>query len=254
MSRYFIELSFKGTRYHGWQMQPNAASVQTEVEAALAVLARERVKTTGAGRTDTGVHARYFVAHFDGDLPFFDLRDTFVYKMNALLPSDIAILDIYPVLPTAHARYSALSRTYAYTISLIKDPFDAGLAWHYAARFDLSVMNRIAALLKDYTDFTSFSKLHTQVSTNTCHIEEAFWRIDDHRLVFTIRANRFLRNMVRALVGTMVDAGLGKISREDFIRIVEGRNRSLAGFSAPAEGLSLIAVEYPKGIRIRTPE
>jgi tRNA pseudouridine38-40 synthase len=253
MNRYFIELSFRGTRYHGWQNQPNAASVQAEVEAALAILAREKIKTTGAGRTDTGVHARYFVAHFDGTAALFSERDTFVYNMNALLPADIAILDIYPVTPGAHARYSALSRTYEYTISLRKDPFDEGLSWYHAASYDLSAMNEVAGLLSTFTDFTSFSKLHTQVKTNICYVEEAAWKMTGHKVIFTVRANRFLRNMVRALVGTMVDVGRGKISREDFIAIFEGRNRNLAGFSAPAEGLSLVAIQYPATIRTPVP-
>jgi tRNA pseudouridine38-40 synthase len=250
MSRYFIELSFKGTRYHGWQQQPNATSVQAVIETALKTLARESIKTTGAGRTDAGVHARIYVAHFDSDHQAFDDKAGFIYNLNALLPNDIAIHDIYRVSSDAHARYSALSRTYEYTISPVRDPFDVEFSWHYSVPLDLDAMNSVAGKLKDYADFTSFSKLHSQVKTNICHISEAAWRIRDQKLVFIIRADRFLRNMVRALVGTMVDVGRGKISQGDFIKILEGRNRNLAGLSAPAEGLALVAIEYPEDIRI----
>ncbi len=250
MSRYFIELSFKGTRYHGWQAQPNASTVQEVVETALKILAREPIKTTGAGRTDTGVHARYYVAHFDSDCPLFENELDFIYKINALLPKDIAIRDIYRVLPEAHARYSALSRTYEYTISLIKDPFEVESSWYYSVPVDVDAMNLSAGRLMHYTDFTSFSKLHSDVKTNICHVQEAVWHIRDHKMIFSIRADRFLRNMVRALVGTLIDVGRGKLSQEGFIRIIEGRNRNLAGFSAPAEGLSLVSVQYPDHIKV----
>ena len=250
MNRYFIELSFRGTHYHGWQLQPNATSVQALIEEALLKLERKTIKTTGAGRTDTGVHARYFVAHFESDHPIFTDRPGFIYKMNALLPDDIAINDVYRVLPDAHARYSALSRTYEYTVSPFKDPFDLDFSWHFSTPLDLSSMNEAARCLKEYTDFTSFSKLHSNVRTNICHIHEAVWEIRDQKLLFKIRADRFLRNMVRALVGTMVDVGRGKISNEGFIRILEGRNRNLAGLSAPAEGLALVGIEYPGNIRM----
>ena len=250
MSRYFIELSFKGTNYHGWQLQPNAITVQALIEAALKTLTRESIKTTGAGRTDAGVHAQFYVAHFDSECQIFDNKPDFIFKINALLKKDIAIQDIYRVLPNAHARYSALSRTYKYTISLIKDPFDVECSWYYSASVDLAAMNQSAGRLKDYIDFTSFSKLHSNAKTNICHIQEAVWTIHEHKLTFTIRADRFLRNMVRALVGTMIDVGRGKLSQTDFIRILAGKNRSIAGFSAPAEGLSLICVEYPKDIKI----
>jgi tRNA pseudouridine38-40 synthase len=249
MNRHFIELAFKGTQYHGWQRQRNATSVQGIVEEALMTLTRESIKTTGAGRTDTGVHARYYTAHFDSDHELFGNKAGFVYKMNALLPQDIVIHDIYPVLPDAHARYSALSRTYEYTISQVRDPFDLGFSWHYPVPLDCDIMNKVSAMLGDYDDFTSFSKLHSNAKTNICHIYEAVWTIRDDKLVFVIRADRFLRNMVRALVGTMVDAGRGKISGDDFFRILEGRNRNLAGVSAPPEGLSLVAIEYPAGIK-----
>jgi tRNA pseudouridine38-40 synthase len=250
MNRYFIELAFKGTQYHGWQRQRNAISVQGIVEETLMTLTRENIKTTGAGRTDTGVHARYFAAHFESDHEAFNNKSGFIYKMNALLPQDIVIHDIYPVLPDAHARYSAISRTYEYNIRQIRDPFDTEFSWHYPVPLDRDVMNQAASRLRDYDDFTSFSKLHSNARTHICQIHEAAWNIRDDKLVFVIRADRFLRNMVRALVGTMVDVGRGKISVDDFFRILEGRNRSLAGVSAPPEGLSLVAIEYPAGIRI----
>jgi tRNA pseudouridine38-40 synthase len=250
MNRYFIELSFKGTRYHGWQQQPNAVSVQAQIEEALKKLVRENIRITGAGRTDTGVHARHFVAHIDCDHSVLHDRTRFLYKMNALLPSDIAIHDIYPVRSDAHARYSALSRTYEYTISTAKDPFELDFSWNYSVFLDVSAMNHAAGMLLHVTDFTSFSKLHSNVRTNTCHIREAEWNVRGSKLVFRIRADRFLRNMVRALVGTLVDVGRGKISREEFNGILEGRNRNLAGVSAPAEGLALVAIEYPQDIRI----
>jgi tRNA pseudouridine38-40 synthase len=248
MERYFIELSFKGTSYHGWQLQPNATSVQAILDAALRVLTHEDIKTTGAGRTDTGVHARYYVAHFDTETLILKDKAIFIYKLNALLPRDIAIQNIYKVVPGAHARFSAQSRTYEYTISLVKDPFDIGFSWYHATSVDMAAMNESAALLKSYTDFTSFSKLHSNAKTNICHVEDAYWMRHGDKLIFVIRADRFLRNMVRALVGTLVDVGRGKISQDDFIGILEGRNRKLAGFSAPAEGLSLIAIQYPGNI------
>jgi tRNA pseudouridine38-40 synthase len=250
MNRYFLELSFKGTHFHGWQIQPNAPTVQSHVEEALVILTRKRVKTTGAGRTDTGVHARYFVAHLDSDCQLFNNRSDFLYKINALLPPDIAINNIYSVMPNAHARYSALSRTYEYTISQVKDPFDTEFSWHYSVPLDLTAMNQSAGILPNYTDFTSFSKLHSNAKTNICHIDQAVWSMNGTKVVFHIRADRFLRNMVRAMVGTLTDVGRGKLSQSEFIGILEGRSRSLAGFSAPAEGLALIAIEYPLNIKV----
>lgn len=250
MSRYFIELSFKGTAYHGWQKQGNASSVQAVLESVLKTLTRESIKTTGAGRTDAGVHARFYVAHFDCDHPLFESKRDSVYKVNALLPHDIAISDIYPVLPDAHARYSALSRTYEYTVSRIKDPFDFESSWYFPVPLDLDAMNHSAGSLLNYSDFTSFSKLHGNAKTNICRIFEATWSLLDHRVIFLIRADRFLRNMVRALVGTMIDVGMGKLGQDDFIRIIEERNRSSAGNSAPPEGLSLVHVQYPDDIRL----
>jgi tRNA pseudouridine38-40 synthase len=250
MNRYFIEITFKGTNYHGWQLQPNATSVQAEIEKALKTLCRTGISTTGAGRTDTGVHARFFIAHFETDSLLPENRGDFLYKMNALLPQDIAIQDIYPVKPEAHARYSAISRTYKYTISRVKNPFCSESSWYYSGSLDIAVMNEAAGKLIAYTDFTSFCKLHSDVKNNNCHIYEALWTMDKDQLDFVIRGNRFLRNMVRSIVGTMIDLGRGKLDLDDFINIVEGRNRSLAGFSAPAEGLALIHIQYPENLKI----
>jgi tRNA pseudouridine38-40 synthase len=249
MNRYFIEISFKGTHYHGWQLQPNALSVQAEIEKALVTLTREAIKTTGAGRTDTGVHARFFVAHFDTTFQLPDSISDYLYKINALLPKDIAVHNIYPVKPDAHARYSAISRTYKYTISRVKDPFNLELSWYYACPLNIPLMNKAACMLLDYADFTSFSKLHSDAGTYNCQLVEALWSADGDQLIFTIRSNRFLRNMVRSIVGTMIDLGRGKLNLEDITRIVEGKNRCLAGFSAPAQGLALVHVEYPGDIR-----
>ena len=250
MNRYFIEIAFKGTNYHGWQLQPNALSVQAEIEKAIATLTRSAIKTTGSGRTDTGVHARFFVAHFDTINRLPDSGSDFLYKINALLPKDIAIVNIYPVRPDAHARYSAISRTYKYTISRVKDPFNLELSWYYAGPLNILLMNKAACKLLDYSDFTSFSKLHSDVNTFNCQLYEAIWSMDFDQLIFTIRGNRFLRNMVRSIVGTMIDLGRGKLDLDDITRIVEGKNRCLASFSAPAEGLALVDVQYPEDIKI----
>jgi tRNA pseudouridine38-40 synthase len=250
MARYFIEMSFKGTNYHGWQNQPNAITVQAEIEKALATLTREDIKTTGAGRTDTGVHAQFFVAHFDTTSHLLDNKSDYLYKINALLPQDIAIYNIYPVKPDAHARYSAISRTYKYTIRQVKDPFGLDFSWYYSGTLNIAAMNKAANKLMDYSDFTSFSKLHSDVKTNNCQILEAIWSTDGDHLIFTIRSNRFLRNMVRSIVGTMIDIGRGKLNMDDLTRILDGRNRNLAGFSAPAQGLAHVHVQYPEDIEI----
>jgi tRNA pseudouridine38-40 synthase len=245
MSRYFIELCFKGTNYHGWQVQSNASTVQSILESVLKTLTRENLKTTGAGRTDAGVHARIYTAHFDSDCPLFENKGDSLHKINALLPEDIAVHDVYRVVPDAHARFSALSRTYEYSISLIKDPFELQTSWYYPLHLDIEALNLSAQTLLQHIDFTSFSKLHSNTKTNICHIYEAGWHQYDHQLKFRIRADRFLRNMVRAIVGTMVDIGRGKLSQENFIRIIETKNRSMAANSAPAAGLTLIDIAYP---------
>jgi tRNA pseudouridine38-40 synthase len=250
MNRYFIEFSFKGTNYHGWQIQSNARTVQLVMEDALKRLSGNPIKTTGAGRTDTGVHARHFTAHFDSDHPVFEQTEMFLYKINSILPKDIAVKKIYRVNPEAHARFSAISRTYEYIIRFIRDPFDTEYSWYFTRPLDLQTMNQAAKMITAYSDFTSFSKLHTDVKTNLCHIMFAEWREKEGILCFRVKADRFLRNMVRAMVGTMVEVGLGKINTMDLKFIMEGRDRNKAGFSVPAHGLFLVEIVYPDHIRL----
>lgn len=250
MFRYFIFLQYKGTGFHGWQIQPNAVTVQQILDEKLSVLLQEKIETTGAGRTDTGVHALDFAAHFDtsGTLPAD--RGQFLYKINCLLPKSIAVFDIRQVNAVANARFDAISRTYKYFISTAKDPFASESAFFYPWSIDLEKMNIACKKLFDYTDFTSFSKLHTDVKTHNCRILEAAWTSNGNQLIFTIKADRFLRNMVRAIVGTMIDVGKGKISPEDFGRIIENKNRGLAGVSVPPHGLFLTKIDYPPSIFI----
>jgi tRNA pseudouridine38-40 synthase len=242
--RYFIRLSYNGVNFHGWQVQENAISVQGEVNKALSLILNREVDVVGCGRTDTGVHARNFVAHFDLDTSIADEKQL-VYKLNKFLKQDIVIHNIKPVDKNAHARFSAISRTYHYFISREKDPFNDDFSWYIYGDLDISLMNKGAELLKKYEDFTSFSKLHTQVNNNNCKIIEAYWKEEGNKLIFTITANRFLRNMVRAIVGTLVDLGKNKISLKDFRNIIETRNRNEAGLSVPAKGLFLSEVKYP---------
>jgi tRNA pseudouridine38-40 synthase len=247
MQRYFIELSFKGTRYHGWQVQPNAISVQEVLETTLSTFLRRKIEVTGAGRTDTGVHASYYIAHFEIEtLPY--AENDLVEKLNRFLPADIALHRIWPVKPEAHARFSAIKRTYHYYISRKKNPFSLETSYQYLLPLNIEAMKEAAALLLNYTDFTSFSKLHTDVKTNNCKIYEARWNEVGNQLVFTITADRFLRNMVRAIVGTLIEVGREKISIQDFADIIEKKDRSTAGTSAPPQGLFLAGIEYPEEI------
>jgi tRNA pseudouridine38-40 synthase len=247
-TRYFIFLSYKGTAYHGWQVQPNGVTVQKILDEALSVVLNEKISTTGAGRTDTGVHALMFCAHFDSLTDGLDTRKNLVYKLNRFLPKDISVSRIRKVKDDANARFSALSRTYKYYISGEKDPFSEGSSWYIHGRMDIEGMNKASAILLKYTDFTSFSKLHTDVKTNNCRIDEAFWEEKGNLLIFTIRADRFLRNMVRAIVGTMADIGMGKKSIGEFEEIIVAKDRCKAGRSAPAQGLFLTDIEYPEDI------
>lgn len=244
MQRYFMELSFKGTNYHGWQKQPNAPTVQEVLEEKLSTFFRTKIEIVGAGRTDAGVHASFFVAHFDLDKLPFSNEDT-VEKLNRFLPNDIAIQKIRSVQMEAHARFSATKRTYQYVVSRVKDPFANEISYRYLFSLDIESMNKAALLLVDNGDFTSFSKLHSDNETNICQIYEAFWETKGNQLVFTISANRFLRDMVRAIVGTLLEAGRGKLTIDDMKRIIADKNRNSAGSSAPAEGLFLVNVEYP---------
>jgi tRNA pseudouridine38-40 synthase len=246
MKRYFIKLAYNGKVYHGWQRQENAVSVQQVLEEGMRLIFGEQVGVTGAGRTDTGVHATKFYAHFDLaqqiDGPQLETRR---FKLNSYLPGDIFVFDIWQVDSQAHARFDALSRTYEYIITTRKDPFRQDSAWYLHGEIDLAKMNEAARVLFDYTDFTSFSKLHTQVKTNNCKIMEAHWEKQDNLLVFKIKADRFLRNMVRAIVGTLVDIGKGRSGIEDLRKIIEAKDRSEAGLSVPAHGLYLVDIEYP---------
>jgi tRNA pseudouridine38-40 synthase len=242
--RYFIQLSYNGKAYHGWQIQDNAISVQEVLNNKLSSIFREPINVVGAGRTDTGVHAEYYIAHFDIIEPIVD-KNLVLNGLNKMLPSDIAIHDIFQVDNQFNARFSALSRTYEYRITKTKNPFLTDFAWHYKVPLDIEKMNRAAKLLYEFTDFTSFSKLGTQVATNNCKIYLAEWIESSNMLIFRIKADRFLRNMVRAIVGTLVEVGRGKIDLDDFKNIIQKKDRCSAGFSVPAHGLFITNIEYP---------
>ena len=249
--RYFITLSYDGTRYHGWQVQPNGISVQGELQRALSLILRQDIQVTGAGRTDTGVHARMMVAHFDLNSQISNLNSQFsilsqlTYKLNRLLPCDIAIQKIEPVSDNLHARFSATSRTYRYFIHTCKSPFLRHYSWqtHYALDFPL--MNEAAAMLLEYDDFGAFCKSHADVKTTLCKVTHAQWhQTSDSEWYFEITANRFLRNMVRAVVGTLIDVGRHRLSLDDFRKVIEGKRRTEAGESMPANALFLENITY----------
>ena len=240
--RYFIELSYKGTNYHGWQIQPDASSVQEEITKALATILQEKILLVGAGRTDAGVHASQMFAHVD---TVKKLTDDYVHKLNAILPNDIVIKSIKEVSDETHARFDAVSRTYEYKILLGRDPFLLETTWQlHQKNLQIEKMNEAANLLFKYEDFESFSKVKTDVNTFNCSIMKAVWTLEDKHLIFHIKANRFLRNMVRAVVGTLLEVGLGKKTVEDFRKIIESKKRSEAGLSVPAKGLFLTEVCY----------
>lgn len=244
--RYFIDLAYDGTAYHGWQVQPNGITVQETLQTALGMLLHSTKKDiTGAGRTDAGVHARLMTAHFDTDAPI-DTQQL-AYKLNKLLPRDISIYRIYAVDETMHARFSAISRTYHYYVHTRKDAFLQNHSCYLYMPTDFEIMNQAARILLEYEDFTSFSKTGTQTATNLCVVTEAYWeRLDDPwHWRFTITANRFLRNMVRAIVGTLLQVGQGKITIEDMRRVIEARDRCTAGDSVDACGLYLVDIKYP---------
>lgn len=247
MSRFFITLAYNGKNYVGWQIQPNGSSVQQTIEEALSILLRQQIPIVGAGRTDAGVHAQKMVAHFDWDGQEFDIPEL-VRRLNSLLPKDIAIYSIDPVKPDAHARFSAISRTYKYYLSTRKDPFLNELKLHLFYELNIDAMNALCPVLKEYSDFTSFSKLHTDVKTNICRIDEAYWEQNGHDYIFTIKADRFLRNMVRAIVGTFLEVGRGRLDEKGFRQVIEGKNRNLAGQSVPGHALFLHDVGYPDEI------
>lgn len=244
--RYFMHLSYRGAPFHGWQSQPNAISVQSVVEDALSKVLRQPTKIVGAGRTDTGVNARMMIAHFDS--PEIADKTAIVGRLNAIVGRDIAIHSINEVNSDAHARFDATSRTYRYFITTRKSPFFHTLSWQTSQSLDFDAMNQAAAILPDVDDFTSFAKLHTDNKTNICHVSHARWEpveCIDGAYVFTITADRFLRNMVRAIVGTLVDVGRGKLTADDFRKIIEARDRCSAGTSMPGHALYLWDITYP---------
>ena len=250
--RYFIELRYKGAAYCGWQRQNDVPSVQQTLERALSTLLRAETEIVGAGRTDTGVNASYYVAHFDTETAIADTQQL-VYKLNLILPDDIAVFAVKEVSPEAHARFDAVRREYRYYVEQSKNPFTRDGSWQYYVSLDLDAMNRAAESLFRYEDFTSFAKLNSNNKTNICRVMKAHWSVEaDGVLVFTIRADRFLRNMVRSIVGTLVDVGRGRYSVEEFCNIVEARNLSLSSAGAPAQGLFLSDVVYPKEIFNKT--
>ena len=239
-----MQLGYRGANFHGWQVQPHDTSVQQVLEEALATLLQVPTPITGAGRTDAGVNARLMVAHFDTERSIADLN-RLVHSLNAILPADIAIYSITPVHDDAHARFDAVSRTYKYFAVTRKDPFRYPLSWKCPPDLDFDLMNQAAARLLDYIDFTSFSKLHTDVKTNNCHVTHAQWTHEDDQWVFTITADRFLRNMVRAIVGTIVEVGRHKMTVEEFCQVIERKDRCAAGTSMPSHALFLWDIIYP---------
>ncbi len=240
--RYFIELSYNGKNYHGWQIQPDVISVQEKINKALSTLYQQEIQVVGAGRTDTGVHASQMFAHFDIDKK---LKGDLVFKVNSILPQDIVVYRVFEVDAEKHARFDAVSRSYEYKVWLGRNPFLLDFSWQiHSQNLDIKIMNEAAKLLLEYENFQTFSKVKTEVYTFNCNVTEAFWEQKDNELTFTISANRFLRNMVRAIVGTLVDVGLGKLTVADFRKIIESKNRSNAGLSVPAKGLFLTQIKY----------
>ena len=245
--RYFIELSYNGKAYHGWQNQPKAISVQEVLEKALSTLLKEKIAIVGAGRTDTGVHAKQMFTHFDTivELSFVDLK----FKLNSFLPKDIAVHDIFKVNDEAHARFDAISREYIYRISLSKNVFTFNNTYYFKQELNVDMMNDAAKILFEYEDFKCFSRSNTDVKTYNCNIMKADWILYDEELVFTVKADRFLRNMVRAIVGTMINIGIGKIGVNDLHSIIKSKDRSKAGASVPGHALYLTKIEYPKSLK-----
>ncbi len=240
--RFFIELSYDGTNYHGWQLQPNAVGVQEVLNKALGTVLRQPIETLGCGRTDTGVHAKQFFAHFDA--AGIKLKDDLIRSINAILPADIAVKRIFPVEPTAHARFDATLRSYEYHIHFNKDPFKHNYSWLLRDEPDIELMNDAAKIIMEYTDFSCFSKSNTQTKTNNCKISRAEWVKTDGGILFHISADRFLRNMVRAIVGTLLQVGRHEIEPYQVRPIIQSKNRSKAGVSVPACGLYLTEVLY----------
>jgi len=244
--RFFLRFAYKGTNYHGWQIQPNAISVQETLNKVISTILRIEINLVGAGRTDTGVHAKEMFAHFnfDGEFDTKDLK----YKLNSFLPKDISVYNIFAVAEEDHTRFSAVSRTYEYRVIQYKNPFMINSAYYFHRALDANKMNIAAKLLLGTHNFESFAKSGTQTKTNICTVTEAVWKQKDGELIFTVTADRFLRNMVRALTGTLLKVGVGEWNESDLQRILESKNRSDAGNSVPAHGLYLAKVKYPEGI------
>lgn len=250
--RYFLELSYKGTNYSGFQVQENANTIQSELEKVMEVLLKEKIILTGSSRTDAGVHALQNYFHFDRDLPIGGnalIRDgqQFVYKMNAILPSDIAVKGLYKVKENAHSRFDAVYREYCYYLTRWKNPFVQDRAYYLPYQLDIDLMQQAASIIKEYDDFTSFSKRNTQAKTFICHIGKSEWKQKRDLLIYQVRGDRFLRGMVRALTATMLKVGRGKISLNDFREIIEAKDCARASFAVPAHGLFLMRVGYPMG-------
>ena len=246
--RYFLEIAFDGTAYHGWQIQPNADSIKDQINVCLSKLLRTEIFIQGAGRTDAGVHARQTFAHFDFDGI---IADDFADRCNSFLPFDIQIVDCVEVTKDSHSRFDAVSRTYEYFISNNKNPFYINKAFYFYKQLNLELMKNAIPLIIDCSDFTSFSKSNTQTKTNNCKIYSVSWQEKNEMLVFEIKADRFLRNMVRSIVGTFIELGVEKITLSEFKKIIDSKDRSRAGFSVPACGLYLKNVEYPQNIWIK---
>lgn len=246
--RFFIKLAYNGANFHGWQFQENSISVQQLLNEALSLFLNEKINTTGAGRTDTGVHAKLFYAHFDSQNLSNNNFEQLKFKLNCYLPYEIVIYEIFQVRNDAHARFDAISRTYQYFVITNKDPFRKNFTFRIFDEINIELMNKAALLLFEHVDFSSFSKSKTQVKTYHCNITQAKWENQDGLMVFTITADRFLRNMVRAIVGTLLEVGKQKISIEDFNNIIGSKNRSNAGFSVPAHALFLTDIKYPPAI------
>ena len=245
--RYFIEIAYHGAQYCGWQIQPNASTVQEVLQKKLSILVQRDIKVVGAGRTDTGVHAKQLFAHFDID----EIKNTseLIFRLNSFLPNDISVVNLFQVKDDAHARFDATQRAYQYVISLKKNPFLEGLAFQIHNKPDVKLMNDAAKTLLNYNNFKCFSRSKTDVKTYNCTSEEAYWKEEENQLIFTISADRFLRNMVRAIVGTLLDVGYHKTSIEEWHQIIQTKDRSKAGASAPAHGLYLTRVHYPETIK-----
>lgn len=243
--RLFIQFSYNGKNYHGWQKQPNALTVQEVLNGSLSTLLRTEIETMGAGRTDTGVHASQMFAHFDFDAK---MPDDIVFKLNSILPNDIAVENVFEVKDSAHARFDALSRNYKYRISVKKNVFNVDSAFSLFKPLDIAKMQNACEILLKYKDFQCFSKSNTDVKTYNCRIIKAKWLKQNDEMIFEIKADRFLRNMVRAIVGTMVEIGMAKISEVDLHHIIKSKDRRKAGFSVPAHGLYLTEIEYPETI------